>query len=508
MAQHTEIERKYEIDDGAAIVIESFAGPDGPIVADEPRTWRLVADYVDTPGLALAAHGITLRRRDGGEDAGWHLKLPTAKDTRQEVHEPLGVGVHHVPARLAALVAAHVRGQELVPVATVETTRTTRRLRDRDGQVVAEIADDVVVGHRLDDHAERSASWHEVEIELVNGSPELLESLDPVLRQAGAVPAAASSKLRRVLGDDLAARPRRTPGRTAGEALIAYLRRQRDRLLTYDPLVRLADHDDDSVHKMRVAVRRMRSLLRTHARLLDRAQARALDAELKWLADTLGDVRDLEVLTARFDRRLADRPAGLTRGDAPRWPGQLATREREARRRLKDALSTPRYFALLARLDDFLADPPFTARAGRKARRLSPRLVVKSWCKVLDKYARAERLPTGTEREHALHSTRKAAKRARYTAEAATPALGKPAAKLARRAEDLQEALGRYQDAIVAQRQLTEIAERPGPSPDDAFTLGLLLGTERGEAADALRDLPPARRHAARTAKQLRALKR
>ncbi|MEO3872827.1 CYTH and CHAD domain-containing protein [Nonomuraea sp. B12E4] len=505
MAQHTEIERKYEIDDGAAIVIESIAGPGGPIVADEPRTWRLVADYVDTPALSLAARGITLRRRDGGEDAGWHLRLPAAKDTRREVHEPLGVGVHQVPARLSRLLAAHVRGQELVHVATVETTRTTRRLRDRDGQVVAEIADDVVVGHRLDEDAQRSTSWHEVEIELVNGPPELLDRLDPALRQAGAVRAAASSKLRRVLGDDLAQPPRRAAGRTAGEVLVAYLRRQRDQLLTYDPLVRLADHDDDSVHKMRVAVRRTRSLLRTHARLLDRDRAGALDAELKWLADTLGDVRDLEVLTARFDRRLADRPAGL--GADPRWLEQLSAREREARQTLKSALSTPRYFALLTDLDGFVSAPPFTPRARRRARRLSPRLVVKSWRKVLDKYARAERLPEGTERESALHSTRKAAKRARYTAEATTPALGKPAAKLARRAEDLQEALGRYQDAVVAQRQLTEIADRPDPTPGDAFTLGLLLGTERGEAAEALRDLPSARKHAARTAKHLRALK-
>ncbi|MFI6742914.1 CHAD domain-containing protein [Nonomuraea sp. NPDC050451] len=503
MSQHTEIERKYDVDGGAGLVIGHITGPDAPVVADEPRTWRLVADYVDTPALTLAAHGITLRRREGGQDEGWHLKLPAAKSARREVRGPLGAGVHHVPARLARLIAAHVRGQELVPVATVEPDRTTCRLRDRDGRVVAELADDRVVGRRLGGEAPSSESWHEVEIELVEGTPDLLDALEPALHAAGAVPAAGPSKLHRVLGDDLARPPRRA-ARTAGEVVTDYLERQRDQLLTYDPLVRLADHDDDSVHKMRVAVRRVRSLLRTHARLLDPAPTRALDAELKWLADKLGDVRDLEVLNARFDRGLTGEPAP---GSTPGWPRELAARERKARQALKRTLSTPRYFALLAALDAFIADPPFTGRAGKKARRQSARLVARSWCKALDKYAHAERLPDGEERDRALHSTRKAAKRARYTAEAAAPALGKPAAKLAARAEDLQETLGRHQDAVVARQRLMEIAAEPDLSTADAFTLGLLLGAERRAAAEAVRDLRPARRHAAKSAVHLRAMK-
>ncbi|MEV0618388.1 CYTH and CHAD domain-containing protein [Nonomuraea sp. NPDC050404] len=506
MTQHTEIERKYDVDGGTEIVIEDVAGPHGPIVADEPHTSRLVADYVDTPTLALAAHGITLRRREGGQDAGWHLKLPAAKGARREVHEPLSAGVHQVPARLSKLVAARVRGRELVHVATVETNRTTRRLRDRDGEVVAEVADDLVAGRRLTQDPPESVSWREVEVELVNGSGKLFKALDPVLREAGAVPADGSSKLARLLGEDLAPPHRHTAVRTAGDVLVSYLDEQRDRLLTYDPLVRLADHDDDSVHKMRVAVRRTRSLLRTHGRLLDKDRAAALDTELKWLADRLGEVRDLEVLAARFDRRLTDHPVGPGR-DAG-WLDQLAGREREARKSLRRAMTTPRYFALLTALDDFIAAPPFTGRARRKARRQSSRLVVKSWRKALDKYAKAERLPEGAERDRALHSTRKAAKRARYTAEAAAPALGKPAAKVAERAEGLQEELGRYQDSVVAQQQLTEIAGWPGLSTGDTFSLGYLLGGERGEAADARRDLVRARKHAAKTRAHLRALKK
>ncbi|MFG1685700.1 CHAD domain-containing protein [Nonomuraea sp. NPDC049269] len=494
MASHVEIERKYDVD--GDVEIGDLTGPDGEMTADEPETWRLVAEYVDTAALTLATHGITLRRRQGGEDAGWHLKLPMAKGARREVHAPLGADVHHVPVQLAELVAAHVRGHELVPVVTLETTRTVRRLHDDGGKVVAEVADDQVVGRRLD-RDRRPASWREIEVELVEGSTGVLDAVERRLRAAGATPSPSVSKLARVLGDDLPPAADRGSGRSAGAALAAYLRRQRERMLGYDPLVRLADHDDDSVHKMRVAVRRMRSVLRTHSRLLDGDRVAPLEAELRWLAGELGTVRDLEVLTARFDQRLAGQPQDGGLGNA-RWPGLLATRERKARQTLRQTLSAPRYFTLLAAVDDFIADPPFQDRAGRKASRQTPRLVARSWRKVLTRYTEAQRLPEGAERDRALHSTRKAAKRARYTAEAATPVLGKPAKKLAKQAERLQETLGRRQDALVAQQELTQLATRPGLRVADAFTLGLLLADERHAADAALRDLAPVWKKAAK----------
>ncbi|WP_242418751.1 CYTH domain-containing protein, partial [Frankia sp. CpI1-P] len=41
-----------------------------------PRTVTLDAVYYDSDDLRLARNQITLRRRTGGHDAGWHLKLP------------------------------------------------------------------------------------------------------------------------------------------------------------------------------------------------------------------------------------------------------------------------------------------------------------------------------------------------------------------------------------------------------------------------------------------------
>ncbi|BCK71266.1 hypothetical protein Srufu_052190 [Streptomyces libani subsp. rufus] len=82
-----EIERKYEADDDTRL--PDLAGIDRVTAVAEAGTEDLDAVYYDTADQRLAAAGITLRRRTGGRDAGWHLKLPVAPGVRDELRAPL-----------------------------------------------------------------------------------------------------------------------------------------------------------------------------------------------------------------------------------------------------------------------------------------------------------------------------------------------------------------------------------------------------------------------------------
>jgi CHAD domain-containing protein len=229
---------------------------------------------------------------------------------------------------------------------------------------------------------------------------------------------------------------------------------------------------------MRVATRRLRSVMQSYRPVLDRKSTDPLRDELRWLAAELGEVRDLEVLRMRF----ADRVAGLEDVGEPAWLEELAREERGAYRRLNTTLKSERYYTLLNALEGLLADPPLRPRAGRDATRELPRLVDRAWGRLTGTYASIE---TAEDPEVARHETRKDAKRARYAAEAAVAVLGDPAGRAVKNAKKMQEVLGDYQDGVIASRHLKEAAGRT-QSTVDAFTLGVLAGIERCEATAAL----------------------
>ncbi|KQN86585.1 CYTH domain-containing protein [Arthrobacter sp. Leaf69] len=109
-----EIERKFDVEEEA--LLPSPRDLPGVARVDRPVEHRLEAEYFDTEDLRLASAQITLRRRTGGEDAGWHLKLPAGPDERTEFREPLGEQADSIPDTLRGLVRVHTRDRALVPV--------------------------------------------------------------------------------------------------------------------------------------------------------------------------------------------------------------------------------------------------------------------------------------------------------------------------------------------------------------------------------------------------------
>ena len=200
---HLETEQKYDAD--ADFVLPKLGSlPDlgGKRLANPKRIY-LSATYYDTEDLALIQHKVTLRRRVGGDDEGWHLKLPVRKDTRQELHAPLGEGVGSVPARLADQVKDITAGQPLHPVAILDTERTVVTLPGPSGAPLVEVADDLVTAIRLGEPDSGPMRWREIEVEALSpdsgAAAAMLESVGTVLREAGARPSASGSKLARVM---------------------------------------------------------------------------------------------------------------------------------------------------------------------------------------------------------------------------------------------------------------------------------------------------------------------
>ncbi len=211
MADHLEIEQKFDVD--AGFTLPSLATIPGGASVRGPVTHHLSATYYDTLDTRLAASKITLRRRTGGTDEGWHLKLPAGANARREIHAPLAAGDEgQVPERLASQVAQVAGDLPLAPIATLSTQRTLTIVLGPAGEVIAEVADDVVTARRerqgaagaATDGTDTGASaepmrWREVEVEVPRESPAVLAEAARLLLAAGARPAAKGSKLARLL---------------------------------------------------------------------------------------------------------------------------------------------------------------------------------------------------------------------------------------------------------------------------------------------------------------------
>ncbi len=490
-----EIERKYEADPDAELPdLTEVTGITGVL---PQGVSELDAVYYDTADLRLSRASVTLRRRTGGSDAGWHLKLPVSPDIRDEIRAPLS---DEIPADLADLVRVHVRGAELAPVVRLLSSRDVHHLVGEDGEVLAELSRDAVRAQRLEPGIVRTASWDEIEVELADGAaPALLDAIDKKLRKGGVSRATSPSKLARALEetapDEPTARtgdeprePAVEPG-SAGDRVLEYLRKQTEAITAYDPAVR---RDlPDSVHQMRVATRRLRSALKTYRKILDREITDPIGDELKWLAGELGVARDQEVLAERLRAEIEAVPATLLLGPVSGrlqiWAGSHST---DARHRALATLDSPRYLTLLDTLDALLADPPLLKAAGAAPSDALPKAILKDFDRLEARVGLALGMEPGEDRDLALHEARKAAKRARYAGEAARPALGKPAKRFAKRMKAVQSLLGDHQDSVVARGTLRELAVQAHASGETAFTWGLLYGHEEAQAAQRERELP------------------
>jgi len=465
-----EQEDKYEVDSDWVMPQITDLVPDGGRLDQQVR--ELDSTYFDTPSAGLRIFGITLRRRVGGSETGWQLKVPNGT-ARTELQS--GSRAKTLPSGLAKGVEGLLAGESLDPVAAIMTTRAAYRVINADGQLVFEVADDQVKSGPPDGES-MLHSWHEVEVELgPAGKKKDLKRARKLLEAAGASPSTSRTKLDRALSPTSRDGAASTvePG-TVGELVTAYLTAQCDVLASNDVGMRTGT---PAVHKTRVAARRLRSTLRIFGDVVAADPAEELDAELQWYADLLGAVRDRDVLSSRLTKQIAELPQEQVRGDVEaEITKTLATERADAVDRLDKAMRTSHYDHLIQLLRSWRAAPPLTEAAGQK-NTAAVEYVEKAQRKADKRLGKAD----GDIEE--LHRARKATKRARYAAEVVKPAENQMKS-IAREAEERQTLLGEHQDAVVTAKFLASISSAGDGQSNNGFTFGVLMANELHRAAE------------------------
>lgn len=512
-ATHLEREVKVQLPNDADLAPRLHALLEGDGSARELRfragsDLDLTAVYVDTTDARLARWGVTLRRRTGGEDAGWHLKLPTSPEPsgaqagagagvseRLEIHLPLEAPVPEgdlegtaaevlarvdgVPHPLGEITAALLRDAELVPMGLVRTHRrrweVTRSLPDSGVEAVAELVQDSVTA--WDARGVLTQAFREVEVEALSddggaplpGSRKALKRLTRAFADLGATPS-GSGKGARALGEVAGGRPDVVVGEVSladpvGEIVAAALAGHVRTLLFADVGVRRGDRE--VARRLSTAVSGLRQVMRTCAPLLRADWTAHLVAELAWIEGEFAVLRDAQV---RRDLLGEDLDV-LAEADA--WPQAaeeireaLAARESQALAAAGHAMRTARYTALLNALVTAAAGPEMAEEVeGADGGALLPLVT-----------ARVERLRSSLRRLEEPEQWRRAGRRADLALEAAgvlvtagADRAGKPARRLSQIAGSLRAA----EDDAGCLEALRDLAGEVS-SARAGFLLGLL----------------------------------
>jgi CHAD domain-containing protein len=427
--------------------------------------------FYDTAGGRLGLAGFVLRRRIENGKGIWRLSVVCDGVPTLDVEAPGGPA--GPPEELRELVSAASAGFELAPVLSVRTNATGLRVKEGSRSLakisVASIA--VLDGQRT------SSSFSEIELEQLAADRKELVRLESALRKSGAKRTNGAGPLEQALARE--PQPELPLPSSELEQLRPYLRDQYAQMLAHDPGVRVGS-DPEDLHQLRVATRRLRSVLKTAAPILDRAWVDEIRGELAWLGGQLGPARDLDVLIPYLRQEAGSLDPADHKALAPLFK-KLGLQKATARKAVLSALRSERYLALLASIEAAAAGPPPGGTG-------SLRSEVKNEFKKLRKAMRAvDEEPT----DEAIHQARIRGKRARYATELLEDELGKAGAKLLTAAKDFQDAAGEHHDAVVAETRIRALL-RGVRAQRTALAAGMLVNRQRHRRVAAAQAIPKA----------------
>ena len=524
---HWEVESTFDVSSSADVPDLTLGGE---IDARTEQVHHLSATYYDAEDLRLTRAKITVRRRTGGKDDGWHVKLPAVETSagstgRTELSFPLTDSAD-VPDDVRAAVWGYARHDELIPIARIDNERHETVLA-RGGSAMVEFCDDHVRGTRLADGA--SISWREWELELVDsdrdGSVDVLSRLSAACLEAGATASPLASKLAKTIGpvDDVAA--------PSSSAVATMLRADVDKLLSGDAGARLGQ--EVGIHAMRTSARNLQSTLNAHSKELAAASEAiaserpdrsdidipALERELTELIRMLGKSRDVQVVRARLHEVAEGYPRDLVPDSVrERIFTELDHEEQRTAKRVTMGLANPRYLALLDTLDEAIeaAGEMETPADAQRVRSGRTKEIVSSGKKGLGKGASGA--PTSdvvvqgaqrqfkrfdkararvedeleslnltlAQREELTHTLRKRNKALRRTAASISAKEMPQVVSLRSASERLHDVLGDVQDSVTARQWIRRISRRAEAAGEPTFGFGVLFEHERYSSERAL----------------------
>ena len=516
---HQEIEWQFDVSELEPVegwLDKRNSGTSGLLIAPE-STIEITDTYYDTDDWRFyrAGYALRVRNTDGAVEATMKSLTP-AEDSlrrRREISEPLEDDRPSTLKRAGGVVGGRTRtlvgGRELRPLFSIKTRRqgfalllegsTDRNQEDvRIGEISLDTSE-IPLG-------EETTRLTRVEVEAGIGmapTPDLLGFVDEMQSALELTPASISKYETGLYasglnpeGDSEFGPTRVDPSMSLGEVAFAVLRTQFAEMRNHEPGTRLGE-DPEELHDMRVPTRRMRAAMKVFEGALPE-RASWLREELRWVAQALGEVRDLDVQIERFQawKREADEEVS---GFLDRILTITHKRRAEARKNMLETLDSVRYERLLSSFAEMLRLGPAAElelaqtngkdQAGEPVTAAAPALISdrhRKWRKA------AKRLDE-TSSPEAFHDVRKKGKRLRYTLEFFSEVYGRSVQKLVKPLKALQDDLGDHQDAVVAAAYLRELGTTTGQARVPrgvAFTMGVYAERCTREAKYLRSDVP------------------
>ncbi len=516
MADHQEVEWQFDAGDLNAIERWLLArSSDSGVTVSPSSTDHLTDTYYDSDDWRCHRVGFALRVRQHGDEIEATMKAFKSQmeiaglRSRREITQPINLqslkdleGFKKqkgaVSDRLRLITGSHI----LRPMFDVQTQRKSfdLLLNPPEGLQPSVRLGEVTLDDTTVSVGEKHAKLTRVEIEM---KPNMIKRLQPFvdeMRAACSLQPASASKFGTgmTLGNyntnftlDLGSLIINSDS-SLGDAAFAVMRKHFIAFLAHEPAARLGE-DSEAIHDMRVATRRLRAAMSLFRAILSPRFVRMRD-ELKWIAQTLGEVRDLDVQIVQLSEWTQDRSLI-----------NVLIKEREqAQTKLLEAFDSKRYRQLIRILTELLKRGAMN-RVEAKARAVeaAPPLIAGRWkrfCKAADGIL----LESSAEE---YHGVRIRVKRLRYAVEFFSDLYGETAQDLIARFVVVQDILGAHQDAHVAMPRLRTLVDKHSKqlTPQTIFAMGEIAQRYAQHAFELRKQFPKASR---KLGKRWKALKK